>query len=295
MPTGPSEHADSPSLDVKLALTDSEMDHVVHVWTKLENVDLRTTDAATQQKPEQMDESFTTTVLPNCLGQPQESQLRSALLIVLRGEATDEETRENNAKAEVQSDSHSEHQTATPQHNHNNNNSSTTTTLKHHRSDPHSSHSYWAIQAPLRFSLQGMCHRLKLVEPGLFKSTFSDSGEKHCKQKRMRRESPIELLRGLHLHTTSNPSSIGASGAPDSDDMIHQPKRLVAQEKSGGKNHYLKRKHSDSEHAWTFFFQTYKSDVVNNWASALATTYEPQLRTRCLQRLESEQTVMNCY
>ncbi|GJV15427.1 retrovirus-related pol polyprotein from transposon TNT 1-94 [Tanacetum coccineum] len=94
MPTEPSEHADSPSLDAELALTDSETEseeevpvikagdqdegqagpnpesqpqpsHVVHAGPNLEHMDLETTDASTQQKPEQMDEEFTTTAYPN--------------------------------------------------------------------------------------------------------------------------------------------------------------------------------------------------------------------------------------
>ncbi|GJT63139.1 hypothetical protein Tco_1006672 [Tanacetum coccineum] len=39
--------------------------HVVHAGPNLENMDLETTDAFTQQKPEQMDEEFTTTAYPN--------------------------------------------------------------------------------------------------------------------------------------------------------------------------------------------------------------------------------------
>ncbi|GJS89437.1 retrovirus-related pol polyprotein from transposon TNT 1-94 [Tanacetum coccineum] len=110
MPTEPSEHADSPSLDAKLALTDSETQseeevpvikagdqdegqagpnrgeqdegqagsnlgdaaesqpqpsHMVHVGPNLEHLDIETTDASTQQKPEQMDEEFTATAYLN--------------------------------------------------------------------------------------------------------------------------------------------------------------------------------------------------------------------------------------
>ncbi|GJR02600.1 retrovirus-related pol polyprotein from transposon TNT 1-94 [Tanacetum coccineum] len=110
MPTEPSEHADSPSLDAELALTDSETEteeevpvikagdqdegqarpnpgeqdecqtgsnpgdvaesqpqpsHVVHAGPNLEHMDLETTDASTQQKPEQMDEEFTKTAYQN--------------------------------------------------------------------------------------------------------------------------------------------------------------------------------------------------------------------------------------
>ncbi|GJU32699.1 retrovirus-related pol polyprotein from transposon TNT 1-94 [Tanacetum coccineum] len=110
MPIEPSEHADSPSLDAELALTDSETEseeevpvikagdqdedqagpnpskqdegqagsnpgdaaksqpqpsHVVYARPNLEHMDLETTNASTQQKPEQMDEEFTTTAYLN--------------------------------------------------------------------------------------------------------------------------------------------------------------------------------------------------------------------------------------
>ncbi|GJV55678.1 hypothetical protein Tco_1456683 [Tanacetum coccineum] len=57
--------------------------HVVHVGPNLEHMDLETTDASTQQKPEQMDEEFTTTTYPN--------------------KSQEEEPRKTNAEAEVQS------------------------------------------------------------------------------------------------------------------------------------------------------------------------------------------------
>ncbi|GKA39379.1 retrovirus-related pol polyprotein from transposon TNT 1-94 [Tanacetum coccineum] len=98
MPTKLSEHADSPSLDAELALTDSETEseeevpvikagdqdegqdgsnpgdaaesqpqpsHVVYDGPNLKHMDLEITDASTQQKLEQMDEEFTTTAYPN--------------------------------------------------------------------------------------------------------------------------------------------------------------------------------------------------------------------------------------
>ncbi|GJU05943.1 ribonuclease H-like domain-containing protein [Tanacetum coccineum] len=81
IPTEASRHAESPSLDAKLALTDNEgqagsnpgdaaesqpqSSHVVHAGPNLEHMDLGTTDASTQQNPEQMDEEFTTTAYPN--------------------------------------------------------------------------------------------------------------------------------------------------------------------------------------------------------------------------------------
>ncbi|GJW97596.1 retrovirus-related pol polyprotein from transposon TNT 1-94 [Tanacetum coccineum] len=122
MPTEPTGHADSPSVDVELALSDNETEsdeevhvintgdqyegqagpnpgeqdkgqdgpnlgildegqvgsnpgdaaesqpqpsHVVHAGPNLKHMDLEATDASTQQKPEQMDEEFTTTAYPN--------------------------------------------------------------------------------------------------------------------------------------------------------------------------------------------------------------------------------------
>ncbi|GJY89619.1 hypothetical protein Tco_0504815 [Tanacetum coccineum] len=93
MPTESSAHAESPSMDTELNLTDSETEsdeeaskinagnqegqaglnpesqlqtsHVVQARPNLERMDLGTSDASTQQKPEQMDEEFTTTAYPN--------------------------------------------------------------------------------------------------------------------------------------------------------------------------------------------------------------------------------------
>ncbi|GJS68924.1 hypothetical protein Tco_0683489 [Tanacetum coccineum] len=51
---------------------------VVHAGPNLEHMDLGTSDASTQQKPEQMDEVFTTTAYPNVqenLKLPTEDQL----------------------------------------------------------------------------------------------------------------------------------------------------------------------------------------------------------------------------
>ncbi|GJV21973.1 retrovirus-related pol polyprotein from transposon TNT 1-94 [Tanacetum coccineum] len=99
MPTEPTGHADSPSLDTELALTDSETEsdeevhtgpnpgiqdegqvrsnpgdaaesqpqpsHKVHAGPNREHMDLEATDASSQQKPEQMDDEFTITIYPN--------------------------------------------------------------------------------------------------------------------------------------------------------------------------------------------------------------------------------------
>ncbi|GJZ36107.1 hypothetical protein Tco_0581924 [Tanacetum coccineum] len=91
MPTKSSGHAESPSLDAELALTDSQAgpnpvkqdegqagsnpgdaaesqpqsSHVVHARINLEHMDSKATDASTQQNIEQMDEELTTTALSN--------------------------------------------------------------------------------------------------------------------------------------------------------------------------------------------------------------------------------------
>ncbi|GJS43524.1 hypothetical protein Tco_0568567 [Tanacetum coccineum] len=137
MPTEPFEHADSPSLDAELALTDSETkskeevhmikagdqdeghvgpnpgeqdegqagsnpgdtaesqpqpSDVVHAGPNLEHMDLETNDALIQQKPEQMDEEFTTTAYPN---------VQEILKLLTKDQ--EEESRKTNTEAEVQS------------------------------------------------------------------------------------------------------------------------------------------------------------------------------------------------
>ncbi|GKD65958.1 retrovirus-related pol polyprotein from transposon TNT 1-94, partial [Tanacetum coccineum] len=95
MPIESLAHAEAPTMDAELNLTDSETEsdagpnpstldkgqagsnpgdtggsqppssHVVHVGPNLEHMDLKTTDASTQHKLEQMDEGFTITAYPN--------------------------------------------------------------------------------------------------------------------------------------------------------------------------------------------------------------------------------------
>ncbi|GKD95341.1 hypothetical protein Tco_1375178 [Tanacetum coccineum] len=144
MPTESSTHAESPSIDAELNLTDSETEsdeeaskinarnqeegqarpntgvqdegqagpnpgiaaesqlhssHVVHVGQNLKHMDLGTSDASTQQKPEQMDEEFTTTAYPNVqenLKMPTEDQF-----FIERPQ--EEEPGKTNAETEVQS------------------------------------------------------------------------------------------------------------------------------------------------------------------------------------------------
>ncbi|GJY11882.1 hypothetical protein Tco_0381191, partial [Tanacetum coccineum] len=144
IPTEPSKHTDSPSLDAKLALTDNETEleeevtvievvdqdegqdgpnpgeqdegqagsnpgdavesqpqpsHVFHVGPNLEHMDLETTDASTQQKPEQMDKEFTTTAYPNV--QENLKLLTKDQFFVEKPQ--EEELGKTNAEAEVQS------------------------------------------------------------------------------------------------------------------------------------------------------------------------------------------------
>ncbi|GJU95313.1 hypothetical protein Tco_1320069 [Tanacetum coccineum] len=118
MHTKPTRHADSPSLDVELPLTDSEMEsdeevsnpgdavesqpqpsHRVHDGPNREHMDLEVTDASSQQKPEQMDEEFTTTAYPNVqenLKLPTKDQF-------FMEKPHEEESGKMNAKTEVQS------------------------------------------------------------------------------------------------------------------------------------------------------------------------------------------------
>ncbi|GJY47444.1 retrovirus-related pol polyprotein from transposon TNT 1-94 [Tanacetum coccineum] len=78
MPIESSTHAESPFMDAELNLTDSETEsdeeaskinarnqEEGHAGPNLEHMDLGTSDASTQQKPEQIDEEFTITAYPN--------------------------------------------------------------------------------------------------------------------------------------------------------------------------------------------------------------------------------------
>ncbi|GKB26679.1 hypothetical protein Tco_0866080 [Tanacetum coccineum] len=73
--------------------------HVVHVGPNLEHMDLETTDASTQQKPEQMDEDFTTTAYPNV--QENLKLLTEDQFLVKKPQ--EEEPGKTNAEVEVQS------------------------------------------------------------------------------------------------------------------------------------------------------------------------------------------------
>ncbi|GKC07856.1 hypothetical protein Tco_0999466 [Tanacetum coccineum] len=87
MPTESSAHAELPFMDTELNLTDNETEsdeeaYVVHAGPNLERIDLGTSDASTQQKPEQMDEEFTTTTYQNVqenLKLPTEDQVSQAV------------------------------------------------------------------------------------------------------------------------------------------------------------------------------------------------------------------------
>ncbi|GKE99708.1 hypothetical protein Tco_0023059, partial [Tanacetum coccineum] len=73
--------------------------HVVHVGPNLKHMDVEATDASTQQKPEQMDEEFTTTAYPNVqenLKLPTEDQF-------FVEKPHEEELGKMNAETEVQS------------------------------------------------------------------------------------------------------------------------------------------------------------------------------------------------
>ncbi|GJU35171.1 retrovirus-related pol polyprotein from transposon TNT 1-94 [Tanacetum coccineum] len=119
MPTEPSGHAESPSLDAKQALTDSETESDEEVpgiyagvqdegqagpnpgeqdegqaGPNLEHMDLEITDASKQQNPEQMDEEFTTTAYPN------ELSFTNQFLIK---KSQEDEPEKTNTESEVQS------------------------------------------------------------------------------------------------------------------------------------------------------------------------------------------------
>nr|GEX27929.1 retrovirus-related Pol polyprotein from transposon TNT 1-94 [Tanacetum cinerariifolium] len=127
MPAEASGHAESPSLDAELALTDSETEsddevpkihigdqdegqaesnpgsqpqssHVVHAGPNLEPMDLEATDALHVQNPKQLDEDFTITAYLNV-----QENLKLPYEDSVIPEEPEEEPRKTNVEAEVQS------------------------------------------------------------------------------------------------------------------------------------------------------------------------------------------------
>ncbi|GJQ95133.1 integrase, catalytic region, zinc finger, CCHC-type containing protein [Tanacetum coccineum] len=101
MPTESSVHAELPSMDAELNLTDSETESdEERLRSMLESEEGQaagpnpgwTSDASTQQKPEQMDEEFTTTAYPN---------VQENLKLLTKDQ--EEEPGKTNAEADVQS------------------------------------------------------------------------------------------------------------------------------------------------------------------------------------------------
>nr|GEU36093.1 hypothetical protein [Tanacetum cinerariifolium] len=126
MPTEPSRHAESPSLDEEVpeinsgdqdeyqarpnpsehdkgqagsnpddaAESQPQSSHVVHVGPNLKHMDLEATDASTQQNSKQIDEEFTTTSYPN---------VQENLKLPTKDQPQEEEPEKTNIKYEVQS------------------------------------------------------------------------------------------------------------------------------------------------------------------------------------------------
>ncbi|GJY45643.1 retrovirus-related pol polyprotein from transposon TNT 1-94 [Tanacetum coccineum] len=266
IPIEPTGHADSPSLDIELALTDSEMEldeevpvinaadqdedqagpnpgeqdegqagpnpgiqdegqagsnpvdavesqplpsHVVHVGPNLEHMDIEATNASTQQKPEQMDEEFTTTAYLN---------VQENLKLSTEDQPHNKESEKMNAETEVQSmvsvPIHQDTSSVPPmttlvidlttmQSDSPLPTSTETTsiiTTKHRRSNPSKSHSQavdeivtgavdWAMQAPLRARFRDLptVDIKEILQQQMFEDNSYKAHEEEARKKKIKK------------------------------------------------------------------------------------------------------------
>ncbi|GJS55596.1 putative reverse transcriptase domain-containing protein [Tanacetum coccineum] len=345
MPTESSAHAESPSMDAELNLTDSETEsdeeaskinagnqegqagpnpgiqdegqarpnpgeqdegqagpnpgiaaesqlqtsHVVHAGPNLERMDLGTSDASTQQKPEQMDEEFTTTAYPN---------VQENLKLPTEDQPHEEESGKTNAKIEVQL------MVSVPIHQDTSSVPPMTTLLEQYmtdliqnnlvleeRLDKHRTRLYnlenlniphkvsqsvdeivtdavdWAMQAPLRARFRDLptVDMKEILQKRMFED---DSLQRGSSLKRDERDVTFQELHPrapAFTATTTTPSSIALSAPP----------RYFEKEESG----LLSCRHLSSS----------TTEVANNYAVCIDTTYEPPAENSLLEpRLETD-------
>ncbi|GJV60018.1 hypothetical protein Tco_1466118, partial [Tanacetum coccineum] len=158
----------------------------------------------------------------------------------------------------------------------------------------------------------------------LFKQRLADQ-EEACKKKRKRRESPRTPPGSPPTQPppppppsgiSSAPGTSGASGSsqlppsppPPSTGTFGYAQQQGSQALNSKNDHQLKadlrkdwwkplleeERLATHKPAWTIPSSN-KSDVVNNWASALATTYEPPAENSLLAKIRDMTTFMNWY
>ncbi|GJW61289.1 retrovirus-related pol polyprotein from transposon TNT 1-94, partial [Tanacetum coccineum] len=304
------------------AETQLQSSHVVHARPNLKHMDLGTSDASTQQKPEQMDEEFTTTAYPNVqenlklltedqviLEEPASSTRTLSSLQNLDKDLSftdqfflektqEEEPWKTNAEAERIGELE-QHMVDLIQNN----------LALEERLDKQGSRIYnlenlniphkvsqaideivtdavdWAMQAPLR-------------------ARFTDlPTEEARKKRRKRRDVPRTPPGSPPSQPPPPPPLAGMSGAPctsrvsgSSQFLPPPPPPSTGTSRSAQEqgNKAPKERPTTPEPAWTIPSSN-KSDVANNWASVLATTYEPPAENSLLANIGDMTTFLKWY
>ncbi|GKA39380.1 hypothetical protein Tco_0731931 [Tanacetum coccineum] len=184
----------------------------------------------------------------------------------------------------------------------------------------------WAMQAPLRARFKDLptVDMKEILQQRMFEdNTYKTHEEEPRKKKRKRCESPRTPPRSPPKQPPTPPPLAGASDAP-ADILRAQelsPTDYLMQDDSIPEEHVHFSDDEDSENdhqpkadsrkdcwkplpkeerpatpkpTWTIPSSN-KSDVVNNWASTLATTYEPPAENSLLAKIRDMTTFMNWY
>ncbi|GJR97220.1 retrovirus-related pol polyprotein from transposon TNT 1-94 [Tanacetum coccineum] len=283
--------------------------HVVHVGPNLEHMDLETTDALTQHKPDQMDEGLTTTAYLNFqenLKLPTEDQSR----------AHEENSGKRIAKIEVSE--LEQHMADLLQDN----------LALGERLDNHGTRLY-SLE-----NLDNSLHRgkhLKIDERERDPHPISPCGSPPSQPPP---PPPLAGVSGAPAPSSSKTTasaqqsmawttsdtryeSTGIAGVQElspSDDLMHDDSAPdeqvhVSDDQDSGNDHTPaaadsrkdwwkplpeEERPATPEPAWTIP-SSHKSDLENNWASALATTYEPPAENSLLAKIGDMTTFLNSY
>ncbi|GKD95575.1 hypothetical protein Tco_1379472 [Tanacetum coccineum] len=185
----------------------------------------------------------------------------------------------------------------------------------------------WAMQAPLRARFWDLPTSLELD----YSNQHLADQEEARKKKRKKRTAPRTPSGSLAFPPPPPPPLAGASGAPSTsaimqfestgftttlelsltdylmqDDSISEEQVYLSDDEDSENDHQPKanskkdwwkplpkgERPTTPEPAWTIPSSN-KSDVVNNWASALATTYEPPAENSLLVKIRDMTTFMN--
>ncbi|GKB86338.1 hypothetical protein Tco_0958610 [Tanacetum coccineum] len=333
MPTEPSEHADSPSLDAKLTLTDNETESEEEVLViKAGDQDegqARSNPGeqdegqagsnpgdAVESQPQpshvQMDEEFTTTAYPNV----QEN-------LKLLTEDQEEEPGKTNAEAEVQS------MVSIPIHQDTSSVPPMTTSVSKAIDEIVTNAVDWAMQAPLRACFRDLPtidmkeilqqQMKKHLPPPPPPPSTSTSGSTQQQGSQAPSSSKTAASASQSMAWTTSDTKYESADIPGAqelsltdylmqDDSIPEEQVLLSNDEDSKKDHQPKadlrkdwwkplpeeERPVTPEPAWTIPSSN-KSDVVNNWASALATTYDPPVENSLLVKNGDMTTFMNWY